>query len=297
MAFVLEKAKREKVHLKILLSGASGSGKTHGALLLATGIKKHSGGEIVIINTEGDRAKIPGDEFDYSILNLDAPYTPEKYIEAIDFARQNGAGVIIIDSISHEWNYLNDAVNAMKGNSFQNWGTVKPRHRKMIEKIIQEPIHMIVTGRGKDEYIIEEKDGKKAPRKIGLGIQSEKDLEYEFQLSLNISQNGHTIEAMKDNTKLFANRFEPITEKDGEDLFAWANSGKEHVETPAEKLQKQQNKVFDLIVALGGSKNDNVIKLLQENKISDPRDCQDLDTLTKVYKELEKIEVGNKESK
>lgn len=290
MGFQIKDAKREKLHAKVLLSGASGSGKTCSALRLATGIQSCIGGEIVLINTEGERAYVFADRFKYKVIDLEAPQSPERYIEAIDFAVKEGASVIIIDSISHEWSYLNDMVNGMQGNSFNNWGKVKPRHKKMIEKIIQLPVHMIVTGRGKDEYVMEEKNGKNVPRKIGLGIQSEKDLEYEFQVSLNIVQSNHTIETMKDNMGLFENRYEPLTEKDGVDIFNWADKG----ETPAPKFDFEgaRTQIIDLAKELGGSKDTDVSSIV--NGVN-PKKCEDEDILAKMLKELTKLKENRKE--
>jgi hypothetical protein len=37
------------------------------------------------------------------VLNLEAPFTPEKYIEAIKCAKEQGFECVIIDSLSHEW--------------------------------------------------------------------------------------------------------------------------------------------------------------------------------------------------
>ena len=46
-----KKAKREQIQLKVLLGGIAGSGKTMGALRLATGIVKKTGGRIAFIDT------------------------------------------------------------------------------------------------------------------------------------------------------------------------------------------------------------------------------------------------------
>ena len=56
-------------------------------------------------------------EFDFSDMQLTEPFTPEKYIEAINDAVDSGFKVLIIDSISHEWNYCVDIHDKMPGNS------------------------------------------------------------------------------------------------------------------------------------------------------------------------------------
>ena len=143
MKFQARKAEKRKLALKILLSGASGSGKTYSALRLATGIINKTGGEIYLINTEGDRGEMYGNKFNYNIIDLPEPRSPENYMEAIQYCVDNGASVIIIDSLSHEWNYLNEQVNNMPGNSFNNWGKQKPRHRKLVDFIVETKVHLI----------------------------------------------------------------------------------------------------------------------------------------------------------
>lgn len=118
----IKKAVREKVWLKIAGSGTSGSGKSYSALRMATGIVEGCGGEgILVISSEKSRTLYYSDSFDYSVIELE-DYSTESYIEAIDAAIEAGFKCIIVDSISHCWQWLNDVHSKMPGNSFQNWG-------------------------------------------------------------------------------------------------------------------------------------------------------------------------------
>lgn len=295
MKFQARKAEKRKLALKILLSGASGSGKTYSALRLATGIINKTGGEIYLINTEGDRGEMYGNKFNYNIIDLPEPRSPENYMEAIQYCVDNGASVIIIDSLSHEWNYLNEQVNNMPGNSFNNWGKQKPRHRKLVDFIVETKVHLIATGRGKDEYVMEndEKTKKTQIKKVGVGVQQEKDTEYEYMVTFNIAQDTNVATAMKDNSGLFANKYDVLTEKDGEALYDWANGGEERIPTLEEKLRPLQKQVTDVAVKKGGSKNPSVVEVLKKYGIINPSDCLDEEKLNNTLKELEKIE--NKE--
>lgn len=226
MAGQFKKAVREKIWVKVLITGPSGSGKTTAALKLATGFVKKAGGAIAAIDTENGRIRYYADEYDFCDMQLTAPYTSEKYMSAIDTAIDEGFTILIIDSISHEWLWMNDLVNSMPGNSFQNWGRAKTQHHnKFAEKIIQSPIHIIATARGKDKWITEDKNGKMQPKKVGEGSVASDDTEYNYSVTFNLAQETHIASAGKDNTKLFDGRFETITEKDGEALYDWANSG------------------------------------------------------------------------
>lgn len=268
MAFV--KAKKEKIWTKVLLGGSSGSGKTYSALRLATGLARKCGSEIAAIDTEAGRIRYYANEFEFSDMQLTEPFTPEKYISAIEDAVNSGFKVLIIDSISHEWNYCVDIHDKMSGNSWTNWSKVTPRHDAFMEKILQAPIHIIATVRGKDEYVLEEKNGKQTPKKVGLGFKQRDGVEYNYTATFNIAQDTHIAEATKDNTHIFEGRYEVLTEKDGEALYDWANAGEEF----ALNIPKAQSDIIALATELGGSKDPEVkkatIDILGE---ANPKNC------------------------
>lgn len=253
-----QKAKREQVWLKVLLSGASGSGKSYSALKLATGIAKQCNSGIAYIGTEGSRNKYYADEFDYDLLELEEPFECEKYIEAIDAAVEAGYKVLIIDSMTHEWKWLNDIHDKMPGNSFTNWGKLKPRHNKFMDKVLNSPIHVIATARGKDDWVLEDKNGKQVPKKVGMGAQQDKDISYEYTVSLMIAQDTHVASADKDNTHLFDGKFEVLTEKDGVRLYEWANKG--DMPTPKKETPKYEEVTYDSEEALKNVKKDIITK-------------------------------------
>ena len=271
-----KKAVREQVWIKVLLSGASGSGKSYSALKLATGIAKKCGGEIAYIGTEGSRDKYYSNEFSYDLLQLEDPYTVDKYMQAIDMAVEGGYKVLIIDSMSHEWKWLNDTHDKMPGNSFTNWGKLKPKHRLFMDKVLNSPIHIIATARGKDDWVLEDKNGKQVPKKVGMGQQQDKDIAYEYTVSLMIEQDTHIASADKDNTHLFDGRYEVLSEKDGERLYDWANTGdipaptKETVkyataesDASSEDITSIKKEIIQLCTSLGGTKNEELMATLK----------------------------------
>lgn len=292
MAFV--KAKKEKIWTKILLGGSSGSGKTYSALRLATGLAKKCGSGIAAIDTEAGRIRYYANEFDFSDMQLTDPFSPEKYVEAIDEAVKSGFKVLIIDSISHEWNYCVDTHDKMPGNSWTNWGRITPRHDAFMEKILQAPIHIIATVRGKDEYVLEEKNGKQTPKKVGLGFKQRDGVEYNYTATFNIAQDTHIAEATKDNTHIFEGRYEVLTEKDGEALYDWANAGEEF----AFNISKAQQDIIDLATELGGSKNPEVkaatIDILKE---ANPKNCTNEALLRQSLKALNSLKASRGGSK
>lgn len=292
MAFV--KAKKEKIWTKVLLGGSSGSGKTYSALRLATGLAKKCGSGIAAIDTEAGRIRYYANEFDFSDMQLTEPFTPEKYIEAINEAVGSGFKVLIIDSISHEWNYCVDIHDKMPGNSWANWSKVTPRHDAFMEKILQAPIHIIATVRGKDEYVLEEKNGKQTPKKVGLGFKQRDGVEYNYTATFNIAQDTHIAEATKDNTHIFEGRYEVLTEKDGEALYDWANTGEDF----AFNISKAQQDIINLATELGGSKDPDVTKatidILGE---ANPKNCTDEVLLKQSLAALNSLKVSRGGSK
>ena len=69
------------------------------------------------------------------------------------------------------------------------------------------PCTSSAPSRGKDEYTLEEKNGKQTPKKIGMGYKQRDNTEYEYTITFNIDQATHVASAMKDNTHLFENRY------------------------------------------------------------------------------------------
>lgn len=251
MAFV--KALREKIWVKALLIGPSGSGKTYTALRLATGLASKCGSRIAYIDTENGRARYYASEFDFDDDQLSTPFEPEKYTAAIDEAVKAGYKVLVIDGLSNEWDYCLDVHSKMPGNSYTNWAKITPRHDAFMEKILQSPIHIIATARGKDEYVLEEKNGKQTPKKVGVGYKQRDGIEYNYTVTFNISQDTHVADATKDNTHLFEGRYEALTEADGEALYDWANQGDAPVPKPepkpaAKKAAAKKAEVLDKVV-------------------------------------------------
>lgn len=295
MAFV--QAKREQVWLKVLLTGASGSGKSFSALRLAQGIAEKCNSGIAYVGTEGSRDKYYADKFNYALLQLEAPYSTDKYIKAIDEAVAAGFKVLIIDSISHEWQWLNETHDKMPGNSFTNWGKLKPKHKEFMEKILHSPIHVICCARGKTEWTLQEQNGKQVPKKVGMGYETDKQISYEFTVSLMLDQESHVASTDKDNTQLFDGKYEVLTEKHGMDLYAWANDG-EVPAIPAPKivqaapptLDELKKEVIAVATPLMKTKKDEAMKVIAMAPESNPNKIADVETAQKIIAALKELE-------
>jgi hypothetical protein len=226
------KASRQKARLRLALTGPSGSGKTWGALLLALGL----GGKIAVVDTERESASLYSHLADFDTLNLAAPFTPERYIEAIKVAEEAGYDTLIIDSITHEWSGVGGCLELVdqvarakyKGNTWSAWNDVTPRHRALIDAILHSPMHIIVTLRSKTETAQTEENGRKKVVKLGMKAETRDGFEYEMTVVLDLIHDGHFATATKDRTGLFSDANpQPITVDTGAQLKAWLEAGAE----------------------------------------------------------------------
>ena len=217
------KATRKRCKMKMSLQGPSGAGKTYSALLLAKGITGNLQ-KVAVIDTENGSSHLYAHLGNYSVLTVQSPFTPEKYIEAIHSSIKEGFECIIIDSLSHEWfgsGGILDVHGSMVGNSFTNWSKLTPRHNALIETIVNSNIHTIATMRTKTEYVIQQVNGKNIPEKLGVKAVQREDSEYEFTISFELNKNYMAL-ISKDRTGIFKNQPELIlSEKVGKAIKDW----------------------------------------------------------------------------
>ena len=219
----LQTASRKKAKIKMGLQGPSGSGKTMGALLTAYGICG-DWSKIAVVDTENHSADLYAHIGTYNVLSLSSPFTPEKYIQAIEVCEKAGMDVVIIDSVTHEWENLIDYHSSLQGNSFTNWAKVTPRHNDFVQKILQSICHVICTVRTKQDYVLNEKNGKMVPEKVGLKSVQRDGMEYELTLVFDLDMKNHAT-ASKDRTGLFFGKPEhKLSVETGKLIREWCNT-------------------------------------------------------------------------
>lgn len=224
----LQKATKKKVKARIGISGASGFGKTYSALLLAYGFTG-DWSKIAVIDTENGSADLYSDLGEYQTLSLEPPYSPERYIEAIETCENAGIEVCIIDSITHEWSGEGGCLAILDslGGKFQDWAKITPRHNKFVQKILSCNMHTITTTRRKQDYQMQEgQNGKKEVKKAGTKEEQRDGYEYELMLNFEIFNEKHMCKASKDRTGLFADKPDfVITSDTGKTIYDWCNTG------------------------------------------------------------------------
>lgn len=227
MSFQLRKAERKKVKLKLGVSGPSGSGKTYSSLLLAYGMAG-SWEKITLIDTENGSGELYSSLGPYNVISFEPPYSPQRYIEAIDAALQGGAEVIVIDSTSHEWDGKGGCldIQTQLGGRYQDWARVTPMHNAFVDKILHSPVHVIVTTRKKQDYeMTKDSSGKAKVQKMGMKEIQRDGFEYELTINFDVEIN-HFATASKDRTGLFMPRGPFVISPDtGKELLAWSESG------------------------------------------------------------------------
>ncbi len=220
----LRPAERRQIRIKMGLQGPSGSGKTTSALLIAYGLCRDYA-KVVIIDTEARAADLYAHLGPYNVLPMDPPFTPERYVQAIQLCLQEGMEVIILDSISHEWEFILETHGATTGNSYTNWAKFTPRHNAFIQAMLQSPCHLIATIRAKQDYVLQERNGKQVPEKVGLKGVTREGMDYEFTLLLELDIR-HQARATKDRTGLFSGQPEFMpTPETGRRISDWCRLG------------------------------------------------------------------------
>ena len=207
MALELRRAERKKARLKIGISSISGAGKTTGSLLFSYGLLKGEHPDwsddeiwdkIAIIDSENGsgelyaNSKVKGTPYyigQYWTIPLAAPFTCERYIEAINLCKENNKEVCIIDSMTHLWNGVGSLLEKQgniaqrSGNSYTAWRTITPEYNKFLDTMLQVDMHIIGTMRSKTEYSQEKNaEGKTTIRKVGMAPVMRDGIEYEFTL-------------------------------------------------------------------------------------------------------------------
>lgn len=239
----LRKATRQKAKIRLGLSAVSGGGKTFSALLIAKGLCG-DWSKIAMIDTENGSGDLYSHLGDYNVLTLTAPFSPERYAEAVKACEAAGAEVIIIDSITHEWDGKGGCLEIVDqlGGKYQDWAKVTPRHQAFIDSILQSKCHVITTVRRKQDYeMTKDNNGKLKVEKAGLKEVTREGFEYELTANLEIDHK-HNASASKDRTGLFAGKpsFVP-SEQTGEMISEWCESGVDPLVEIREAVAKLDN--------------------------------------------------------
>lgn len=234
-SFSFRPASRENVGLLIALAGASGSGKTFSALRLARGLA--GDGKIAFIDTEARRALHYADRFGFLHADMRPPFRPARFVEAIRAAEDAGASVVIVDSMSHEYDGeggIIDWADELAANGVKspgNWKDPKLAHKKVMNALLQMRAHLIFCLRADEKIEIIREGGKTQVRPLGWMPICEKRFMFEMTASFTLTPDRpgfpqyHLPHKVQEQHRAMFPEGEPIGERAGEALRAWAAGG------------------------------------------------------------------------
>lgn len=182
------------------IAGQSGDGKTYTALMIARGMV-NSPSEIGFLDTENKRGSLYHDILDGKFLigDLYPPFSPARYSEAIKEFQEAGVKVLVIDSVSHEWEMgCEEIAYAPKANGqprkIADWVTAKREHKKFMNVLLQSDMDIICCIRAREKT-----DFTNMEKPVSLGIQPvcEKNFMFEMTASIMMADNGLTQKPMK----------------------------------------------------------------------------------------------------
>ena len=244
MTFDFRDAVRQDVPLLILLAGGTGSGKTESALRIATGLSAEK--PFAVIDTEHGRALHKADDYKFKHAELEEPFTPERYAEAIKEADAAGFPVIVIDSGSHEYDGIGgvleiqlaefERMGKREGARMASWIEPKRRHKLYVRELLRTRAHVIVCHRAEDKVEIV-KDGDRTvvrPKASLVGAEGwipicEKRLPFEATVSFLLTQANPGVPIPIKLERRHADLIpldEQLSEETGKRLAAWAAGAK-----------------------------------------------------------------------
>lgn len=201
----IQKVQREGARTLTILSGVSGSGKTLTALLLAYGMANEVAEKVGFLDTENGRGKLYADELPEPFLygELKPPFSPDRYIQAINEFAKAGIEVLVIDSGSHEFEGIGGVQDiAEAGNPrMPNWNKAKAEHKRFMSALLNSPMHIILCLRAREKAKPEKQivDGREKTVYVDMGLQpiTEKNVVFEATASLMMHDQGLRHDPMK----------------------------------------------------------------------------------------------------
>jgi AAA domain len=238
MSFKIEPAKRRRVPMLISMAGVSGAGKTYSALLLAAGLAG-KGGTVGFLDTENGRGSMYADSAGimaalpngYEIAEMREPFSPSRYIEAVEAMEAHGCKVLVIDSMTHEWEGWGGCADIAENNKLRgmpNWAKAKMEHKRMMNYLLASSMHIIFCLRAREKTaIVKGANGKEEFVQKGLQPVQEKNFAFEMTLSLLLDETTHhpvVTKCPEPLMHLFRGDQPLVTRAMGEKLLAWAEA-------------------------------------------------------------------------
>jgi hypothetical protein len=233
----IKKAVRRALPLQIAFVGPTNSGKTLSALLFAAGLAPNA--KVCVIDTEHGRASLYADNKrilaampqGFDVIELDAPYTPKRFVEAIELAEKSGYKICLIDSASDSWDGqggcsdMAEAANNM-------WNKAKLENKRLMNRIALSDMHIICCLKAHEKTKIVDKakstTGKQEYIDLGMQPICEKNFFYPMTLAFMVDAKTHESSVIKMHDDIADKFTKPrlITAQDGAIVAQWNNGAK-----------------------------------------------------------------------
>lgn len=262
------KAVKGKKPLRLVFSGASSSGKTWTALAFCKYLASKTGKPTAAVDTEHGRLSLYADKFDVDVIEMEPPFHPKRLIEAIKNAEAGEYGQLIVDSSTHFWSgtggileIVNDAAKARFGGNFwAGWAVGTPLQNEVIDTVIRSPLHVIFTTRAKQDYLENEKNGKKVYEKVGMGMIQREGFEFDFDFAIMMDMDNNGLITKGMDLCPPGTYYKHPSKDSNEAIEAIMKSIQEN---SMEVVPKTIDQVITLAKELGGSENEELMKILK----------------------------------
>ena len=154
---------------------------------------------------------------------------PADYKACIVVAETAGAEVIILDSVSHEWQWCLQEVDRLApkrgGNTWSAWGAVRPPHDDFVDAMMGSSAHIIATLRAAPETVQRTENGRTKVETIGM--KQIQDSMFGFAFTIVIHMDGdHTATVVKTRCRAIDKREFPMPgEQFMNEVKRWLDSG------------------------------------------------------------------------
>ena len=234
-------AVREGSRLVLGIAGISGSGKTRTALEIGYGLANYDAKKLGFLDTENRRGSLYADALKnakgevqpFLIADLDAPFSPARYKQAILEFQAAGVEVLVIDSISHEWEGqggCHEIASPPGANlKIKKWNDAKEQHKSMMNALLQCDMHIIVCVRARDKVELNTAAGKVEYIKLGVLPIQEPNFMFEMTASMMMWDSGKAQETLKAHEDLLPHLGRGkgfITAADGKAVRDWVDGAK-----------------------------------------------------------------------
>lgn len=234
----IREAARAGARLVIGMGGVSGGGKTYSALQLAYGLANGDAKKVGLLDTENRRGSLYADALKnkagevqrFLIGDLYAPFSPQRYVDAILEFQKAGVEVLVIDSGSHEWEGEGGCEDIAHDGNPKNprWNEAKRQHKRFMNTLLQTDMHIIVCLRAREKVKLVKVNGKTEYEPQGVLPVCEKNFMFEMTASLLMWDEGKLQDVMKcpEELRPILGRGEGyLTARDGLALRKWVEGG------------------------------------------------------------------------